>query len=815
MPNLTELTDRNAVIAAIEEYDRLGRDSFLERYGFGRSRRYSLRYEHHDYDVKAIVGVAFGKQYPDRGPLENSDLTSGLRTTVPKLKDLGFEVVENEAPSIGDALLAVMENYEAPSKRGGRELDDLVAVAQELGSVSSRDTLKAVRSMGVGRWPNVPWMALLDSRETESTRRGVYPVYLFRSDLQGVYLTLNQGVEETMSDLGVAQTIPSLQRSAEELRQTLEIPVDTSFTAPRDIDLGAAKGRLARSYEAGCIMATFYPADALPSDPELEADLEDLLEIYDRYLKTSPTASRPGDSSSNDLGRLIEEWRVETSYPKPVDLKLKKQRAELAERMSEENLLAAIDDPQRFADLEFSRFAGPTAGGPGPMAAVNSYLNSGDDAKVQVAQALHHLLYDGGELSDRINDVLLRDEWSAEGFKVALITKALWISLPDEWIPVFNVDGPNGKSALMKLPELGIEIPEDVDDLSDGHRIEWSNAVLRDKLRPHLPGDTRAQSEFLYWLRDRQPEEKATETITSLAEGLLLDAPWLEDVIELLEEKGQVIFQGPPGTGKTFVARKLAQYFERLGGGYEIVQFHPSYSYEDFIEGYRPRMVSGKPGFELTAGPLMRLARRAAADKDHAYVLIIDELNRGNVAKVFGEMYFLLEYRDERIRLQYSQAPASGGDDAGFALPRNLWIIATMNTSDRSIALMDGALRRRFYFIDYFPDQPPVSTLLERWYASSHIESKEWLPKVLAEANKRLGDRGAAIGPSHFMVGEPEALDEKRIARIWKHSVVPYLEERLMGAPERIGEFTLPVLRKAVEVSSPAPGGGAELAADE
>ena len=484
-----------------------------------------------------------------------------------------------------------------------------------------------------------------------------------------------------------------------------------------------------------------------------------------------------------------------------MDEKVKKERGELAGVLTEEKLLAAIDDPARFAELEFSRFAGQTAGGPGPMAAVNSYLNSGDDAKVQVAQAMRHLLYDDGALADRINDVLLREEWSAEGFKVALITKALWITRPDEWIPVFNVDGENGKRVLMELPQLGIDIdPEDIDDLSPGRRIEWTNDVLRDKLRLLLPGDTRAQSEFLYWLRDVQPEAGGSETLETLAEKLLVESEWLTGVVELLEEKGQVVFQGPPGTGKTYVARELGRYFERLGGGCEIVQFHPSYSYEDFVEGYRPRVVAGQPGFELTSGPLMRLARKAEADKEHKYVLVIDELNRGNVAKVFGELYFLLEYRGERIRLQYAQAPTSGSEeDVGFALPSNLWIVATMNTADRSIALMDGALRRRFYFVDYFPDQPPVAGLLERWLESNSEISKAWLPEVLVEANRRLGDRDASIGPSHFMVDATGSLTDERIERIWRHAVIPYLEERLIGSPDRLAEFALPTLRKAIE----------------
>jgi hypothetical protein len=207
-------------------------------------------------------------------------------------------------------------------------------------------------------------------------------------------------------------------------------------------------------------------------------------------------------------------------------------------------------------------------------------------------------------------------------------------------------------------------------------------------------------------------------------------------------------------------------------------------------------VVGGQPGFELVTGPLKRMAMRAEADPDHRYVLIIDELNRGNVAKVFGELYFLLEYRSERIRLQYAEPD---GDDAGesnrFALPKNLWIIATMNTADRSIALMDSALRRRFYFVDYYPDRPPVKGLLDRWLKRHGLGQLSWVSEVLDRANAKLDDAEAAVGPSHFLLRDPAKLDEDRIERVWAHAVLPYLQERLMGEPERLKEFRLDLLR--------------------
>ena len=115
---------------------------------------------------------------------------------------------------------------------------------------------------------------------------------------------------------------------------------------------------------------------------------------------------------------------------------------------------------------------------------------------------------------------------------------------------------------------------------------------------------------------------------------------------------------------------------------------------------------------------------------------------------------------------------------------------------------MDAALRRRFYFVDYYPDGPPVSGLLERWLKRhDHWPAFDWLPKVLDEANKRLGDREAAVGPSHFLLSDPAALTDSRIERIWNHAVIPYLEEQLIGEQDRRDEFQLATLKHAIAPS--------------
>jgi MoxR-like ATPase len=289
-----------------------------------------------------------------------------------------------------------------------------------------------------------------------------------------------------------------------------------------------------------------------------------------------------------------------------------------------------------------------------------------------------------------------------------------------------------------------------------------------------------------------QGEEVAERSIGDLADELYLDEPFLDTIVQLLLEKKQIILQGTPGTGKTYVARLVAQWFTRSSNRMRLVQFHPTYSYEDFVEGFRPRPDGN--GFRLVDGPLVEIAEQARADPDHNYVLIIDELNRGNVARVFGELYFLLEYRDQPARLLYRERP--------FTLPSNLYLIATMNTADRSIALLDSALRRRFYFVDFRSNEGSVAGVLRRYLQSTHPDYA-WVADAVASANKLIVDPDAAIGPSHFFRDIP--IDDAWLEMVWEHAVLPTLREHFHGRRDRLGELDLTRLREEVT----APGGDA------
>lgn len=284
-----------------------------------------------------------------------------------------------------------------------------------------------------------------------------------------------------------------------------------------------------------------------------------------------------------------------------------------------------------------------------------------------------------------------------------------------------------------------------------------------------------------------EPED-VPQSLEELSRNLTFDTEqgrkWLETTRTLLHDRGQIILQGPPGTGKTFVAQKLALFLAGHSSRVRVVQFHPATAYEDFIEGLRPK-TDGSGGFEVRPGPLLQLAEQARKNPNRQHILIIDEINRANLPAVFGELYFLLEYRDTEMQL------TSGGR---FRLPENLLIIGTMNTADRSIASIDAALRRRFYIHDLRPEEAPLNEVLGRWLTKQESDLT-WLPALLSTANDQIGDEDQHIGPSHFL---KRALTEERARHAWQHTVLPTLREHFYGQTDRIDEFDFDALKSRV-----------------
>lgn len=285
--------------------------------------------------------------------------------------------------------------------------------------------------------------------------------------------------------------------------------------------------------------------------------------------------------------------------------------------------------------------------------------------------------------------------------------------------------------------------------------------------------------------------------VDAVGADLTFDAAWVTRVLSALYRRGQAILYGPPGTGKTYAARRIAESLRGAGSTVTRIQFHPSYTYEDFFAGYRPTADSGgQLVFELTEGPLRKIAEAAKANPEVPHVLLIDEINRANLSTVFGELYYLLEYRNDEIDVLY----AGSGDEGGntFSLPPNVLIIGTMNTADRSIAMLDSAMRRRFSFFELHPDVTPVQGILER-FTAQHPQNLP-VAQLFAELNKRIAERDDKIGPSHLLQKEP--FTEEVLSAVWEESIIPLLEERYLGTDVDVPrQFGLDVLMRSLEAS--------------
>lgn len=652
------------------------------------------------------------------------------------------QLPSSNAHSIRDVLGTILRTYQQARTQlpfgGENRVSELFRVLRESVEVSppvaSHEHLKVVASYGKGNWATIPWLSVLDRRETSSTQRGVYVVYLFSEAGDGVYLTLAQGVTE-FDTLHRKEAVRRLNQRADEARGRILHLSDAGFDFSAGIDL-RSKHAKARMYEASTIASKYYPLDAIPSDSELIADLGQVLRAYDVLVssqtkrETEPTEKLAlvgtWNSIRHDVDRVRHAIESDGAWASGWTFRLREGvRDELSKGFT-------------------------------------LYINGGDRkvvARARVVELLCAPTSDGmanpwselqgsGEGSSRFND-------SANGgYKT-------WFKLDAiELIEPFSADS-------LHLVE-GLSSPKNlINQNAFGYVFE----------RVLTPWEVDDSGQFASG-QDSTSEPELDLNMSWLAAETLLPDNVLNGMIDSLRgSQPQLILAGPPGTSKTWVAQRLATYLTRgRKSAVRVVQFHPSYTYEAFIEGLRP--VPGRSGvsFEVTPGVVLQVVHDMRVsghlnDPNYPYVIIMDEANRANLPRVMGELLYLMEYRDQGISLQLSR---------DFKLPSNLIFIATMNTADRSVRSIDAAMRRRFDIFELGPD----TDVLEQYLEANKIERAQDLLDGLSRLNEHLGnhlDRHHTIGHSFFMRPDmsPVVLQE-----VWKRKLLPLIEEYYYDQPD-------------------------------
>ena len=325
------------------------------------------------------------------------------------------------------------------------------------------------------------------------------------------------------------------------------------------------------------------------------------------------------------------------------------------------------------------------------------------------------------------------------------------------------------------------------------HKGEWT---IQHQTPQKTLTDITPYSDFVQQINDLfdaellDKEEMEAASYPAYTPDDFLDEVYMErggynDIVDVFKNKKNIILQGAPGVGKTFVAKRLAYSIMGVKDVKRVlmVQFHQSYSYEDFIMGFRPTVS----GFELREGVFYKFCKEAEKDSDNDYFFIIDEINRGNLSKIFGELFMLIENDKRGVELQLLYS------NEIFAVPRNVYIIGMMNTADRSLAILDYALRRRFAFIEI---KPGFETERFRAYQSG-LDNAEFdhLITCVKKLNKAITDddslgEGFCIGHSYFCNLSQEMINDRTLSRIVEYELVPLLKEYWFDEPAKIRQWT-------------------------
>ncbi|OGR29421.1 MAG: hypothetical protein A2X83_06270 [Desulfuromonadales bacterium GWD2_54_10] len=602
-------------------------------------------------------------------------------------------------------------------------------------------------SDGTGRKNRVPWARIFSNKYSPKATDGWCVAILFAFDGSEAYVSLGLGSTQGKSFLP-----KDPDEIAEKVNWARSVQIKSYSNIEGLLETIQLKdpGNLGASYEKSNVYAIKYRRDAIPEDEQIKSDIAQFLcmlsDLYQAEESLVPTSAQQAlETPKEDRqiwvfapGRKARFWN--DCYSGSIAVFGAERLGPLNTYISKEEIQQKLKDVyQKNTDTEPSNDA---------LAAweFSRVMKAGDIvfAKNGKCKIVGIGVVIGGYRHDpnRIEYRNVRDvKWIREGE---------WL-LPDG-VKFANKTLTNITRNRSLVDIIGGVIGIKYEDILEEASVENIDVpVITDESEP-----------------DIQPEY----SIEDCSHETGLDEETLERWVRAIERKGQAILYGPPGTGKTYVARRLAKHLVCGNDGFvELIQFHPTYAYEDFIQGIRP--MTGEDGglsYPLVPGRFLEFCKKAER-REGRCVLILDEINRANLSRVFGELMYLLEYRDHSI-------PLAGGER--FGIPENVRLIGTMNTADRSIALVDHALRRRFAFLELYPNYE----VLERFHSDNEFPVTG-LVETLKSVNRQIGDRHYMVGISFFL--RNDLVDQ--IEDIWRMEIEPYLEEYFFDQPAKVDEF--------------------------
>ena len=596
--------------------------------------------------------------------------------------------------------------------------------------VNSDDNLETHWSVGKGNWTQVPWFAVRDRRTKSSAQKGIGIVGLFKKDMSGLYLCIAQGTTQPLKDYGKKGGEEFLLEQAEKVRDIVKYLKDKQFKLDNEIDLKATGG-VALTYKPSVCVHKYMSA-GYDFNGQFIEDLLDLVKAYKDVV-----AKNLDFTSENNLKK--NHWVIACGI-----------NSNQWDNFKDNNLVAIGWD------------------------------SLGDLSKFKSKQEIFEKLKDERSENDPDprNDALCCYDF-VNSMKVNDI--------------VFVKKGTSKLVAYGKI--IGdYKYDENLSEYRNIRSVEWIN-IKENEIDP-ITGKTLTNFNKYPETVEKYLKLMANDNNKDLELNELKDTFFSEEffnnIIDTLKVKKNIILQGPPGTGKTFISKKLA---ERITGKKEnifSIQFHQSYSYEEFVVGYKP---NSEGNFALQKGSLIQICEKAKQNENENFVMFIDEINRANISKVFGELLSLIE-NDKRgpenaVKILYSE------NDINFYIPSNLYFVCAMNTADRSLKMVDYALRRRFSFFEFKPefDKPEFKNFLKDKNVNAKtidriVNNISKVNQQISDDNFELGD-GYCIGHSYFCPkgNSSDSFGDQWYEQIIEYEIKPLINEYYFDKPDQAAEL--------------------------